>query len=139
MKLGTATVSLSLVALVVLSGCAAKNTKVIAQDKEFVPPAAAAPWKIGGVFDEEEYTVVISFNGENVLRGRFPPYTPRLTAEGKYLDKAVATVCMFSSGVIGKSGWQVQLAEAIVSKATKNGGNSCEVTVDGQAAATLYF
>lgn len=127
------------VAVAALSGCAAKNTKVFAQDKQFVPPAGTAPWMIGGVFDEEQYTVVISFNGENVLRGRFPPYTPRLTAEGKYQEKAVAAVCMFSSGVIGKSGWQVQLAEAIVSKATKAGGNSCEVTVDGQAAATLHF
>jgi hypothetical protein len=122
-----------------LTGCAEKNTKVIAQDKEYVPPTASTPWKIGGVFDEEQYTVVISFNGENVLRGRFPPHTPRLTAEGKYQDKAIGTVCMFSSGVIGKSGWQVQLAEAIVSKATKNGSNSCEVTVEGQPAATLYF
>ncbi len=121
------------------AGCAQKNTKVFAQDKDYVPPAASTPWKIGGVFDKEELTIVVTFNGENVLRGRFPPYTPRLTAEGKYQDKDVATVCMFSSGVIGKSGWQVQLAEAIVSKATKTGGNSCEVTVDGQAAATLYF
>ena len=125
--------------LALLAGCAEKNTKVFAQDKEYVPPTATTPWKIGGVFDEEQYTVVISFNGENVLHGRFPPHTPRLTAEGKYQDKAIGTVCMFSSGVIGKSGWQVQLAEAIVSKATKNDSNSCEVTVDGQPAATLYF
>lgn len=125
--------------VVLATGCAEKNTKVFAQDKEYVPPTASTPWKIGGVYDEKDYTVVISFNGENVLRGRFPPHTPRLTAEGKYQEKAVATVCMFSTGVIGKSGWQVQLAEAIVSKATKTGGNSCEVTVDGQAAATLYF
>ncbi|HEY5806469.1 MAG TPA: hypothetical protein VIT67_00785 [Povalibacter sp.] len=123
----------------VLAGCAAKNTKVIAPDKEYVPPASTSPWKIGGVFDEKELTVVISFNGENVLRGRFPPYTPRLTTEGKYQEKAVATVCMFSSGIIGKGGWQEQLAEAIVAKTTRTGGNSCDVTVDGQAAATLYF
>lgn len=122
------------------AGCAPKNTKVFAQDKEYVPPAGTAAWTIGGVFDEEEYTVVISVNGENVLRGRFPPYTPRLTAEGKYQERAVATVCMFSSGVIGKGGgWQAQLAEAIVAKSTKTGGNTCEVSVDGQAAATLYF
>ena len=132
-------VGIGMCAVLMLTACAPKNTKVIAQDKEYVPAAAANPWKIGGVFDEKEYTVVILFNGENVLRGRFPPHTPRLTAEGKYQDKSVATVCMFSSGVIGKSGWQVQLAEAIVSKATKNNSNSCEVSVEGQPAATLYF
>jgi hypothetical protein len=129
----------AIISAAAIGGCAQKNTKVFAQDKEYLPPASASAWKIGGVFDEKEYTVMISFNGENVLRGRFPPYTPRLTAEGKYLDRAVATVCMFSSGVIGKSGWEVQLAEAIVAKATRTGGNSCDVIVDGQAAATLYF
>lgn len=123
------------------SACSPKNTKVFAQEKEYVPPAATAPWKIAGVFDQEEFTVVISVNGENVIRGRFPPYTPKLTAEGSYEGKMVNTVCMFSTDVIArrKSGWQVQLAEAIVSKATKTGGNTCEVKVDDQPAATLYF
>jgi hypothetical protein len=135
MKAGTIVM---LMALSVAAGCAPKNTKVFAQDKEYVPPEATGPWKIGGVFDEKDHSVVISFNGENVLRGRFPPYTPRLTAEGKYQDRAVSTVCKFSAGII-QGGWQAQVAEAIVSKATKTGGNACEVTVDGLAAATLYF
>ena len=128
-------------ALVALSGCARKDTRVIAQDKEYVPPAAESPWRIGGVFDKSELTVVISVNGENVLRGRFPPYTPRLTAQGRYDDKPVATLCKFSSDVIAgkRSGWQERLAETIVSKTTSTGGNTCDVTVDGQAAATLYF
>jgi len=128
--------------LAALAGCAGKkDTRVFAQDKEYVPPSATAPWKIGGVFDKEDYSVAISFNGESVLRGRFPPYTPRLTAEGKYNDRAVATLCKFSSGIIASKGggWQERLAEGIVSKATKAGGNTCDVTVDGQAAATLYF
>lgn len=125
-----------------LAGCAGKkDTRVFAQDKEYVPSSSAAPWTIGGVFDQKDYSVAISFNGESVLRGRFPPYTPRLTAEGKYNDRAVATLCKFSSGIVaGKGGgWQERLAEGIVAKATKAGGNTCEVTVDGQAAATLYF
>lgn len=128
-------------ALTAMSGCARKDTRVFAQDKEYVPAESAPPWKIGGVFDKKEHTVVISFNGENVLRGRFPPYTPRLTAQGKYNELPVATLCKFSSHVIaGKGGgWQERLAETIVAKTTSTGGNSCDVTVDGKPAATLYF
>lgn len=122
-------------------GCAAKNTKVVAQDKEFVPPSSSTPWKIGGVFDTADQSIAISVNGESVLRARFPPYTPRLTAQGKYNELAVATLCKFSSGIVAVKGssWQERVAESIVSKTTKAGGNTCDVTVDGQAAATLYF
>ncbi len=128
-------------ALAALAGCAGKkDTRVFAQDKEYVPPSSTAPWKIGGVFDTKDQSIAISVNGESVLRGRFPPYTPRWSAEGKYDDRPVATLCKFSSGIIDKGGgWQERMVEGIVSKATKAGGNACEVTVDGQAAATLYF
>ncbi|MGH8177229.1 MAG: hypothetical protein ACREV5_13295 [Steroidobacter sp.] len=132
-------ITIVIVAILTASACSSKNTRVFASEKEYVPPTATTPWKIGGVFDEEEYTVIISVNGENVLRGRFPPHTPRLTVEGKYDGKTLAAVCMFSSGIIGKSGWQAQLAEAIVSKATKTAGNTCEVKVGEQLAATLFF
>lgn len=133
--------AMTMVACVAMSGCAPKNTKVVAQDKEYVPPATTSPWKIGGVFDKADNSIAISVNGESVLRGRFPPYTPRLTAEGKYNNLAVATLCKFSTDIIARSGggWQERIAEGIVSKATKAGGNTCDVTVDGQAAATLYF
>ena len=130
-----------LMTLTLVAGCASKDTRVTAQDKEYVPPASTEPWKIGGVFDQKDSSIAILINGENVLRSRFPPFTPHLTAEGKYSDRAVATVCKFSSDVIAnkKSAWEARLAEAIVSKAMKTGGNSCNVTVDGAAAATLYF
>ena len=135
------TVMACAMALGALAGCAGKkDTRVFAQDKEYVPPASATPWKIGGVYDKKDQSIAISVNGESVLRGRFPPYTPRLTAAGKYNDLPVATLCKFSQGIIdGGGGWQERLAEGIVSKATKAGGNTCDVTADGQAAATLYF
>ena len=137
----TMTFTMGAMVLAALAGCAAKDTRVFAQDKEYVPPSATAPWKIGGVYDKKDQSIAISVNGESVLRGRFPPYTPRLTAEGKYNELPVATLCKFSQGVInqGGGGWQERLAEGIVAKATKAGGNTCDVTVDGQAAATLYF
>jgi hypothetical protein len=126
--------------LLTLGGCA-RNTQVVAPGKEFVPADSVAPWKIGGTFDKRDTTIVIHINGENVLRGRFPPMTPRLTADGTYQGKAVRAACAFSSDVIAKksSGFELQIAEAIVSKATKTGGNTCELTVDGRPAATLYF
>jgi len=124
-----------------LAGCASKDTIITAQDKDYVPPAGTTPWTIGGTFNQDDSSIAISVNGESVLRGRFPPFTPRLSAEGKYNDLPVAALCKFSSDVIAsrKSGWQARIAESIVAKATSTGGNACEVTVDGQAAATLYF
>lgn len=128
-------------AVTAMSGCASRDTRVFAQEKEYLPAASAQSWKIGGVFDRKEHTIVISFNGENVLRGRFPPYTPRLSAQARYNDMAVATLCKFSSDIIASkgAGWQERLAEAIVAKGMSTGGNSCDVTVDGKPAATLYF
>ncbi|HEY6643034.1 hypothetical protein [Povalibacter sp.] len=133
-------ITIGVAVCVASSGCA-RSTKVVAQDKEYVPPSSASAWTIGGVFDSEDDSIAISVNGESVLRARFPPFTPRLTAEGKYNDLSVATLCKFSSGIIAskRGGWQERVAESIVAKATKSGGNTCDVTVDGQAAATLYF
>jgi hypothetical protein len=123
-----------------LGGCA-RNTQVIAPEKEFVPAGSSTPWKIAGVFDKKDTSVVISINGDNVIRGRFPPMTPRLTANGTYGGKPIHTTCAFSSDVIAgrNAGFRLQIAEAIVSKATKSGGNTCDVTVGGQPATTLYF
>ena len=73
-------------ALTAMSGCARKDTRVFAQDKEYVPAESAPPWKIGGVFDKKEHTVVISFNGENVLRGRFPATSRSRNCLGRLLS-----------------------------------------------------
>jgi hypothetical protein len=121
----------------VLAGCA--STKVIAPEKEYTPPGETTAWKLGGVFDTRAKSVAISINGDNVINSAFAPFTPRLTAQGKYSGKVVQAHCAFASGVLGTGGLRSKIAGSIVSRATNTGGNTCDVTIAGQAATTLYF
>jgi hypothetical protein len=126
-----------------LGACASKppaDTKIVAPEKEFKAQGVAQPWKIGGVFDKKDKTVTISVNGDNVMKANFPPYTPRLSANGKYQNQALATSCSFSTDVISGSGrGRTGIAQSIVQKSTGNTANTCDVTVNGQQAVTLYF
>lgn len=136
----TTWIAFALTSVIAVSGCA-RNTQVVAPEKEYVPTESATPWRIGGVFDKKDTSVVISINGENVIRGKFPPMTPRLTADGKYNNKSVRATCAFSSDVIARKNASLgfQIAEAVVSKATKTGGNTCDIAIGGHPATTLHF
>lgn len=121
-----------LVGLMALSGCA---SVVTAQPKQYSPDEnGKGLWTIGGTYDRNRHVVTISVNGDNVLSGRFPPYTPRLDLPGSYEGHRLHAECDFTRGVI-----KHRIAETIYQNVRRNSGNSCQVLVDAKPAATLYF
>ena len=121
-----------LVSLAALNGCASVIT---APPKQFTPPGdGKKPWTIGGTYDRHRDLVTISVNGDNVLSGRFPPYTPRLNLPGTYEGHRLHAECEFTRGII-----KHRIAEAVYQNVRRNSGNSCQVLVDAKPAATLYF
>jgi hypothetical protein len=135
--------SLALMAVLAVSliACASKpDPKIVAQEKEYKPQGAAQPWTIGGVFDKREKSVTITVNGDGVMKANFPPYTPKLNAKGTYSGQALAAACSFATDVISSGGrGRTGIAQMVVQKSTGNTSNTCDVTVNGQAAVTLYF
>lgn len=122
--------------MLVLAGCA--HTIWTAAEKEYVPPGGTTAWKFSGAYDVNDRLLTIAVNGDNVIHNTFAPFTPRMTAQGKYAGKTVDAHCAFASGTMGGS-FRGKIASSIVSKSTKTGGNTCDVKVDGQEATILYF
>jgi hypothetical protein len=118
--------------------CACASREVIASPKQFTPSGATAPWRIGGIFNKRDKSVVISINDDKVVRASFPPFTPNINANAEYDGHDVRTHCAFSSGIMGR-GHHARIAASIVASASHTAGNTCRVTVDGEAPVTLYF
>lgn len=117
---------------VALGGCA---SLVTAPPKQYAPEGAnAKPWLIGGTFDPRRHTLTITVNGDNVMSGRFPPYTPRLSLPGLYEGHRLAADCEFTVGIL-----KHRIAETVFQKVRGKSGNSCAILVDAKPAATLYF
>ena len=131
------------VTLSTLSGCASKppkDTTLRAAEKPYQGKDMTAPWRIGGVFDKKDKSVTIAINGDNVIRASFPPFTPNVNAATNYEGKAIATACKFATGIISDNGRsKFGIAQMIVQKSTGNTANTCDVSVDGEQAVTLYF
>lgn len=117
---------------ILFTGCA---SLVTAQPKQYSPGGEAAqPWLIGGTFDPQGRTVTITINGDNVMVGRFPPYTPRLSLPGQYEGHRLTADCEFTVGIV-----KHRIAEAVIQKVRNKSGNTCEILVDAKPATTLYF
>lgn len=120
-------------AAAVLSGC--KEPIVKAPSKQYQPVGEdARPWTIGGIYHKREHRVTVTINGDNVLSGRFAPYTPKMSLPGEYLGHRVIADCEFTNDIIGN-----RIAESIFQAVRHKSGNTCVVTVDGRQATTLYF
>lgn len=113
------------------AGC---SSLVTAPPKHYQAAADKKPWTIGGTFDSRRHLVTISIDGDNVMAGRFPPYTPKLNLSGLYEGHRLNADCEFTVGIIGN-----RIGETIFQSVRRKSGNTCAILVDAKPAATLYF
>lgn len=132
-KVGYAIGITTLLALV--SGCASQPPR-IAQNKMYM--AHHQKLDFGGRYDVEENKLSISVNGDVIMRGSFPPFTPTKSMNGTYDGMTIGADCYFGTILSGQGGLVGVIAGAVQDSHGKS-GDQCKITVDKNQAATLYF
>lgn len=130
-RFGTAIACLGLVAL--LAGC---STTRVAQEKSVT--VGQVKLAFGGSFVTGQNDLTITVNGDPLMRGTFPPYTPTLNMNGEYQGLQVNASCYFGS-VLGSKRGIVGIVAGSVQGAVGNAGDKCDMSVNDQKVETLYF
>jgi hypothetical protein len=122
-----------LIAAVALSGCASiRNAQPKTVDVD------GQRYEFGGSYNPRGTELTVTVNGDPMLRGSFPPYTPTLRLSGKSKDADVVAQCYFSS-VLGSKGGRIGIIANAVQGGVGKSSDKCEMTVNGKAAQELYF
>ncbi len=96
---------------------------------------------LGGSFDPKGNDLTLTVNGDPVMRGRFPPYTPTLKLSATYKNQPVTADCYFGTilgsgrGGLGNIG---AVVAGSVQGAKGKSGDKCDVTV-GKVSEALFF
>ncbi len=123
---------ISLVVIAGLSGCASTE---VAQMKTV--EAGGENFEIGGTYTPAGNDLILTINGDPVMRGSFPPYTPTLRLNATYKNQPVTASCYFGTILGGGSGKRGIIAGAIQGGLGKS-GDKCDITVGG-ASEALFF
>lgn len=124
---------LIILAAALLIGCASPK---IAQKKTV--EVAGQKLEFGGVYEPRGNKLSISVNGDPVMSGSFPPFTPTLSLNAKYKGLAVRAECYFGSVLGGKRG-VIGIVAGAVQSANDRAGDKCDLQVDGKLVESLYF
>ncbi len=116
-----------------LAGCASPK---IAQKKSV--DIAGQKLEFGGVYEPRGTNLTISVNGDPVMSGSFPPFTPVQNLNANYKGLTVRAECYFGSVLGGKSG-VIGIVAGAVQSANERAGDRCNMLVDGKVVESLYF
>ncbi len=128
------TLALFTVAAVLLAGCA--SSPKIAQKKTV--EIGGQKLEFGGVYKPGDKYLSLSINGDPMMNGSFPPFTPTLNINAQYRGMTVRAECYFGSVLGGMGGVRGIVAGAVQSGLAK-ASDKCEMQVDGKAVESLYF
>ncbi len=121
----------SLGAVAVVMGCAsirvAQNKTVESEGQKF---------ELGGTY-EPKGDLTLTIDGDPIMRGRFPPYTPTLRLNGKYKNQSVSASCYFGT-ILGSRGGVGGIVAGSIQGAKGKSGDKCDITV-GSATESLFF
>ena len=127
---------LLVVIAVVVVGCASVR---VAQNKSV--DSEGQRFDLGGSFDPKGNDLTLTVNGDPVMRGRFPPYTPTLKLSATYKNQPVTADCYFGTilgsgrGGLGNIG---AVVAGSVQGAKGKSGDKCDVSV-GKLSEALFF
>ncbi|WP_198674700.1 hypothetical protein [Rhodoferax ferrireducens] len=108
----------------------------VAQKKQV--EVAGHKLEFGGEYVPKQTTLTLSVNGDPVLSGRFPPYTPTLNLRSEYQGMEVSADCYFGSVLGGKRG-VLGIVAGAVQVGNGRSGDKCNVLVGGKVVEALYF
>ena len=123
----------ALTASLLAAGCAAPK---IAQKKTV--DIAGQKLEFGGTYDTRGNNLSITVNGDPVMNGSFPPYTPTLNLNAPYRGLKVRAECYFASVLSSKRG-VIGIVAGAVQSANDRAGDKCDLQVDGKVVESLYF
>ncbi|QLE87064.1 hypothetical protein FLM48_19500 [Shewanella sp. Scap07] len=133
MRLPLLTTAIAITTL--LTACAATPPRV-AQEKTVEIEGQTI--KFGGQYDEEKNQLKLTVNGEPLMQGRFPPYTPTQNFNAKYGDIRIKSACYFGS-VLGNQGGAFGAIAGAIQASKSSSSDKCEIIVAGDTVETLYF
>lgn len=116
-----------------LVGCA--STTRVAQMKTL--EAGGQKFELGGTYTPTANELILTINGDPVMRGSFPPYTPTLRLNATYKNQTFAASCYFGTILGGGFGKRSIIASSVQGGLGK-GGDKCDITV-GTATEALFF
>lgn len=122
---------ISIIMTAVLAGC---GTIRVAQNKTI--ESEGQKFDVGGTY-QPGGELILTIDGDPVMRGRFPPYTPTLRLNGKYKNQPVSASCYFGTILASRGGVGGIVAGSIQGAKGKS-GDKCDVTV-GSASEALFF
>ncbi|MCG9712880.1 hypothetical protein L1D40_05885 [Shewanella insulae] len=94
--------------------------------------------KFNGSYHDKKNILILSVNGDPIMQGRFPPYTPTQNLKANYKDFAVKSHCYFGS-VLGKQGGAFGAIAGIVQSSKSSTADKCELYVNEKLVDNLYF
>ena len=126
---------LILLAAVALVGCASVR---VAQNKTV--ESEGQKFDLGGTFDPKGNDLTLTVNGDPIMRGKFPPYTPTLRLNATYKNQPVTASCYFGT-ILGSGRGGIGTIGAVVAGSVQGAkgksGDKCDVTV-GSASDALF-
>ena len=128
-----ALVAAGVVAVAWLSGCASVKS---AQPK--VVDVEGQKLEFGGSYSPRDKELTLTVNGDPVMRGKFPPFTPTQRLTGTYRNLAVTGDCYFGS-VLSSTGGVGGIVAGAVQGARGKGGDKCDILVNGKVVEALFF
>ncbi|ATC82631.1 hypothetical protein OIZ54_17325 [Pseudoalteromonas sp. A3] len=126
---------ISVLPVLALAGCGS-TPPIQAQEKTIAYQGQT--YVFGGQYDENRNELQLTVNGDPLLKGRFPPYTPTLNLASDYQDVHISSYCYFGSVLSSKGGVFGAVAGAIQSSNSKS-GDKCDIKIGGETIESLYF
>ncbi len=93
-----------------LSACASTPPQ-IAQNKTHT--IDGQKFEFGGTYFPDKNNLSLTVNGDPIMKGSFPPFTPTQNLNGKYKGIPVSAHCYFGS-VLGKKGGKFGVVARII-------------------------
>ena len=128
---------ISLLPLVAFAGCASTPTPPIQAQSKTIS-YEGKNYELGGQYDTDRNELQLTVNGDPIMKGSFPPYTPTLNLASEYQNLDVSSYCYFGSVLSNQGGVFGAVAGAIQSSNSKS-GDKCDIKIAGEKVESLYF
>ncbi len=124
-------------AAALMAGCASPPKQALAQSATIAGAAAS----VAGSYDTRSRELTVTVNGEPVMRGSFPPYTPTLNLNGNFKGAPVRAECYFASILnnSARGGLAGRIVANSVQSAQGKTADECKVFSGTTQAAVLNF
>jgi hypothetical protein len=128
------TLILTTIAASLLCGCT--TPPKVAQKKNVT--VAGRTLEFGGEYDTRNKALTLSVNGDPVMAGSFPMFTPTQHLRAEYQGLTISADCYFGS-VLGSRPGVLGIVAGAVQSGQGKSGDTCSLLVGDKVVESLYF